>query len=275
MISPLYLRLEPLARLNNGVQIPRLGLGLYQPPRGETTLRVVKYALKVGYWHIDTAQLYGNEADVGRALLESGIRREEVFITTKVWNSYQGYNSTMQTCEGSLKRLGLTYIDLYFIHWPVQGISDETWRAMINLWHEGKAQTIAVSYYSISELKWLLQISDIVPTVNQVEFHRFLYQKELLRFCKDNTIQLEAYGPLTRGKRLDHPNILQVVNKYGKTQAQVLIRWSLQHNLVVIPKSIHEDRILENSRVFDFQLDAKDIKLLDSLNENLHTVFLD
>jgi methylglyoxal/glyoxal reductase len=271
----MLLTLDSRARLNNGVEIPRLGLGVYQSPPGETTVRAVRYALKIGYRHIDTAQLYGNEADVGRALLESGINRKEIFITTKVWNSYQGYDSTLQACEGSLRRLGLSYIDLYLIHWPVQGVSDETWRAMIKLWRQGKAQAIGVSNYSISQLKEVLENSDVVPAVDQVEFHPFLYQQDLLRFCRNNKIQLEAYSPLTRGNRLNHPNIVEVAKKYDKTPAQVLIRWSLQHDVVVIPKSIHENRIRENSQVFDFQLEPEDMKTLDSLNENLHTVFLD
>jgi diketogulonate reductase-like aldo/keto reductase len=146
---------------------------------------------------------------------------------------------------------------------------------MIKLWRQGKARAIGVSNYSIRELNELIDKSDIVPAVNQVEFHPFLYQEELLRFCKNNKIQLEAYSPLTRGKRLNHPNILELAKKYNKTPAQVLIRWSLQHNVIVIPKSIHEARIKENSQVFDFQLEPKDMKLLDSLNENLYTVFLD
>jgi methylglyoxal/glyoxal reductase len=273
--SIMLLTLKSSAKLNNGVEIPYLGLGVYQSPPGEITLRAVRYALKIGYRQIDTAELYGNEKDVGRALRESGIRREDVFITTKVWNSHQGYDSTLYACEGSLGRLCLSYVDLYLIHWPVQGLGDETWRAMIKLLHEGKTRAIGVSNYSMRELKELLDKSDIVPAVNQVEFHPFLYQEELLRFCKNNKIQLEAYSPLTRGKRLNHPNILELAKKYNKTPAQVLIRWSLQHNVVVIPKSIHEARIKENSQVFDFQLEPKDMKLLDSLNENLYTVFLD
>jgi methylglyoxal/glyoxal reductase len=271
----MLLTLDSRAKLNNGVEIPYLGLGVYQSSPGEITLRAVRYALKIGYRHIDTAELYGNEMDVGRALRESGIRRDDVFITTKVWNSHQGYDSTLQACEGSLGRLGLSFVDLYLIHWPVQGFGDETWRAMIKLLHQGKARAIGVSNYSIRDLNELLHKSDIVPAVNQVEFHPFLYQEELLGFCKNNKIQLEAYSPLTRGKRLNHPNILDLAKKYEKTPAQVLIRWSLQHDILVIPKSIHEARIKENSQVFDFQLEPKDMKLLDSLNENLYTVFLD
>ena len=275
----MLLTIQSRTRLNNGVKIPRLGLGVYQSPPGRITQRVVKYALKIGYRHIDTAMVYGNETDVGAALRESGLTRGEVFITTKLWNSNQvGYDSTLQACEGSLRRLGLTYIDLYLIHWPAQGISNsiEIWRAMVHLLREGKSRAIGVSNYTIDDLKEILQDSDFVPAVNQVEFHPFLYQKDLLSFCEKNSIQLEAYSPLTRGKRLNHPTVLAVAKKYGnKTPAQVMIRWSLQHNLVVIPKSVHENRILENSQVFDLELRAEDMKLLESLNENLQTVFLD
>lgn len=269
------LTLESKAKLNNGIEIPYLGLGVYQSPPGKTTARAVGYALKVGYRHIDTAELYGNETDVGRALRESGIKRENVFITTKVWNSHQGYDSTLHACEGSLERLGFSYVDLYLVHWPVQGLGNDTWRAMIKLYREGKARAIGVSNYSIRELNEVLQNSDVVPAVNQVEFHPFLYDEELLNFCRNNRIQLEAYSPLTRGKKLNHQNIVKVAKKYGKTPAQVLIRWSLQQDIVVIPKSKHEDRIQENARVFDFNLDREDMKFLNSLNENFRTVFLD
>jgi diketogulonate reductase-like aldo/keto reductase len=274
----MQLTIQSSIRLNNGVEIPRLGLGVYQSAPGRITRRVVKYALKIGYRHIDTAYIYGNESDVGKALFESGIQREEVFITTKLWNTKDvGYDSALKACKESLQRLGLTYIDLYLIHWPVQGIGNNTreiWRAMIRLLREEKVRAIGVSNFSIDDLKQILNHSDVVPAVNQVEFHPFLYQKDLLSFCEKSGIQLEAYSPLTRGKRLDHPTIVDIAKKYdNKTPAQILIRWSLQHNLVVIPKSIHEDRILDNSQVFDFKLEEEDMKLLDSLNENLQTVF--
>jgi diketogulonate reductase-like aldo/keto reductase len=270
----MLLTLQSRAILNNGVEIPRLGLGVYQTPSGDTTFRAVRYALKIGYRHIDTAWLYGNEGDVGRAVLEGGIRREEVFITTKVWNTDQGYASTLTACERSLRRLGLSYVDLYLIHWPVQGMSKDTWKAMTQLLKEGKARAIGVSNYEILHLQEILQNFDVVPSINQVEFHPFLYQQELLQFCKSNSIQLEAYSPLTRGEKLYHPALIGLAKKYGKTSAQILIRWSLQHDLVVIPKSIHENRIKENSEVFDFQLEEEEMNLLNSLNEDLHTVFL-
>lgn len=269
------LTLESRTKLNNGIEIPCLGLGVYQSSPGKTTERAASYALKIGYRHVDTASLYGNESDVGKALLQSGLQREEVFITTKVWNSEQGYDTTLQACKRSLVRLGLSYVDLYLIHWPVQGMGEETWKAMIRILEEGKARAIGVSNYTIVDLKEILYNSDVVPVVNQVEFHPFLYQKELLRFCQNNKIQLEAYSPLTRGKRLNHPMIVKIAKKYSKTPAQVLIRWSLQHDTVVIPKSIHEDRISANCQVFDFRLQSDDMNVLDSLNENLQTVFLD
>jgi methylglyoxal/glyoxal reductase len=267
-------------RLNNGVEIPRLGLGVYQSPPGRITQHAVRYALNIGYRHIDTAFIYGNESDVGKAVHKSGLQRDEVFITTKLWNTRDvQYDTALRSCEDSLRRLGLGYVDLYLIHWPVRGIGNNTieiWKAMVNLLREGKARAIGVSNFSIDDLKQILNDSDVLPAVNQVEFHPFLYQKDLLSFCDRNSIQLEAYSPLTRGMRLNHPTIVNIAKKYdNKTPAQILIRWSLQHNLVVIPKSIHEERILENSQVFDFELEDEDMKHLDSLNENLQTVFLD
>jgi diketogulonate reductase-like aldo/keto reductase len=262
-------------KLNNGIQIPRLGLGVYQIPPGKSTVKAVKYALEIGYKHIDTAMIYGNESDVGRALKDSSVKREDIFITTKVWNSDQGYDSTLKAFESSLKRLGLSYVDLYLIHWPIQGKIINTWKAMIKILNSGKVNAIGVSNYSINELKETIISSNIVPAINQVEFHPFLYQKDLLRFCMNNSIYPEAYSPLTRGKRLDDPNVVRIAKGYDKTPAQILVRWSLQHDLVVIPKSNHEKRILENSQVFDFNIKQKDMEILDSLNEDLRTIFLD
>jgi diketogulonate reductase-like aldo/keto reductase len=276
----MLLTIQSSIRLNNGVEIPRLGLGVYQSPPGSITQRAVRYALSIGYRHIDTAYIYGNESDVGKAVLESGIPREEVFVTSKLWNTNQvGYDYAIKACEQSFQRLGLMYIDLYLIHWPVEGVNNNSiqiWKAMVHLLREGKARAVGVSNFSIDDLKQILNNSDVLPAVNQIEFHPFLYQKDLLSFCERNSIQLEAYSPLTRGRRLNHPIIVNIAKKYdNKTPAQILIRWGLQHNLVVIPKSIHEERILENSHVFDFELKAEDMKVLDSLNEDLQTVFLD
>jgi methylglyoxal/glyoxal reductase len=259
---------EAVAELNNGVKIPRLGLGVYQSPPGQLTRKAVEYALKVGYRHIDTARIYGNESDVGAAIRESGISREDVFVTTKLWNGDQGYETALKACNESLKRLGLRYLDLYLIHWPVQDSRAQSWKALVELLKDGKCRSIGVSNYTIRHLTELLESSSIVPAVNQVEFSPFLYQKQLLDYCAKQKIQLEAYSPLTQGEKLNHPVVQRIAGKHSKTSAQVLIRWGIQHNLVTIPKSIREERIKENSEVFDFNLTPDDMKALDSLNEN-------
>jgi len=259
---------EPLAKLNNGIMIPRVGLGVYQSPPGQTTQRAVEYALKIGYRHIDTARIYNNESDVGTALRKSGIKREDVFITTKLWNSDHGYESALRACDQSLKRLGLKYLDLYLIHWPVPEIRNESWQALVQLLKDGKCRSIGVSNYTIQHLTELFDKSEIGPMVNQVEFSPFLYQKQLLDYCEKNKIQLEAYSPLTQGQKLNHPRIQSIAKKHNKTPAQVLIRWSLQHNLVTIPKSVREERIRENSQVFDYNLTVEDMRILDSMDKN-------
>jgi methylglyoxal/glyoxal reductase len=259
---------EPFAKLNNGVTIPRLGLGVYQSPPGQVTQRAVEYALKIGYRHIDTARIYNNETDVGTALRKSGIKREDVFITTKLWNSDHGYDTALKACDDSLKRLGLKYLDLYLIHWPVPEIRNESWTALTKLLKDGKCRSIGVSNYTIQHLTELLEDADVVPMVNQVEFSPFLYQKQLLEYCEKNKIQLEAYSPLTQGEKLNHPRIQQIAKRHNKSPAQVLIRWSLQHHLVTLPKSIREERIRENNQVFDYNLTSEDMKVLDSLDEN-------
>lgn len=272
-----YLCLGPniKIKLNNGIEIPKIGLGVYQSPPGEPTFRVVKYALEIGYRHIDTAKIYGNESDVGKAVKESKIQREEIFVTTKLWNSDQGFDQTIRAFDDSLQHLGLSYVDLYLIHWPVKGKIIETWKAMVKILKEGKARAIGVSNYLIDELKETIQSSDILPAVNQIEYHPFLHQKELFNFCKENRIQVEAYSPLTRGKRLNHASIIKIAKKYNKTSAQILIKWCIQQDIVAIPKSIHQNRILENIKIFDFEIEEKDMETLNKLNENLHTIFLD
>lgn len=263
------LSIESKAKLNNGVEMPVLGLGVYQSPPGRTTQDAVKFALKHGYRHIDTARIYNNEADVGKALRDSGIPRDQVFITTKLWNADQGYESTLRACDESLRRLDLRHLDLYLIHFPMPEVRNETWKAMTTLLKQGKTRAVGVSNFTIRHLEELLDTTDVTPAVNQVEFNPFLYQKELLNYCRQNSIQLEAYSPLTRGEKLAHPKIKTLTSKYSKTPAQVLIRWSLQNGNVVIPKSVKEERIRENSLVFDFNITGEDMAVLDSLNENL------
>jgi diketogulonate reductase-like aldo/keto reductase len=259
--------------LNNGNTMPVLGLGMWQAGSGKQTRKAVATALEIGYRLFDTAKLYGNESDLGTAIRESVIPREEIFVTTKLWNNDQGYESALRAFEKSRRELGLDYVDLYLIHWPVPGLRQESWKALLKIRDEGLARSIGVSNYTIRHLEELLRSTPDSPAANQVEFHPFLYQKELLEFCVSKKIQLEAYSPLTRGHRLDHPVISQIAARHGRTPAQVLIRWSLQHGLVVIPKSIRPERIRENAAVFDFQLSPDDMKRLDSLDESSHVAW--
>lgn len=256
--------------LNDGTKIPVLGLGVWQAAAGKETRKAVSFALESGYRLIDTAKLYGNERDVGAAVRESGIPREEIFITTKLWNSDQGFESALRAFEGSRRELGLDYVDLYLIHWPEPRLRQESWKALLKIREQGLARSIGVSNYTIPHLEELLPTTPIPPSVDQVEFHPFLYQRDLLEYCRKHRIQLEAYSPLTRGRRLKHPVITEIAAKYGRTPAQILIRWSLQHGLVVIPKSVRPERIRENADVFGFEIKAPDMARLDALDERSH-----
>jgi diketogulonate reductase-like aldo/keto reductase len=255
--------------LNNGVKMPWLGLGVWKVAEGEEVERTVKAALHVGYRSIDTAAIYGNEEGVGRAIKESGVPREELFITTKVWNSAQGYDSTLNAFEESRRKLGLDYLDLYLVHWPVQGKYKDTWKALEKLYRDGVVKAIGVSNFHVHHLEDLLTEAEIVPAVNQVEYHPRLAQRELLQFCRDKGIQLEAWSPLMQGgELLTHPTILEIGRKYGKSAAQVILRWDLQNGVVTIPKSTNEARIAENADLFDFELSADDMAAIDALNED-------
>jgi diketogulonate reductase-like aldo/keto reductase len=258
--------LADTAVLHNGVRMPRLGLGVFKVSEGEVE-RAVRIAIEAGYRSIDTAKAYGNEEGVGLAIKASGIPREELFITTKVWNTDQGYESTLRAFEASRKRLGLDVIDLYLVHWPVKGKYMETYRALVKLYNEGAVRAIGVSNFQIHHLKDVLAEFEIKPMVNQVEYHPLLSQVELREFCERNGIQLEAWSPLMQGN-LDVPEIKALAEKHGKTPAQIVLRWDLQHGVVTIPKSTNERRIRENADVFDFELTGDDMKLLDSLNRN-------
>jgi diketogulonate reductase-like aldo/keto reductase len=265
------IKIDIKIKLSNEVQMPIFGLGTYQMQNGKETYQAVLYALQIGYRLIDTAKMYGNEKDVGEALRKSGIHRKEVFITTKLWNSDHGYQSTIDACNRSLKALGFSYLDLYLIHWPVGGLRNETWKAMEYLLKTKKCRAIGVSNYMIWHLEELLENSSTTPAVNQVEFSPYLYQKDLLEFCRSHNIQLEAYSPLTKGHKLKDPKLMAIASKYSKTSAQILIRWALQHQVVVIPKSSRKERIRENSEVFDFSISTEDMKVLDSFNQGLRT----
>lgn len=267
----MQLTLGSTVKLNNGVAIPRLGLGVFRAPAGGETRRAVEHALELGYRHVDTAKIYGNERDVGEALRASGVPRGDVFITTKLWNSDHGYDAALRAFDASLTTLGLDYLDLYLIHWPLQGLRGDSWRALVRLLEEGKCRSIGVSNYTIHHLTELLESSPVVPAVNQVEMSPFLVQEDLVRYCRGKGIQIEAYSPLTKGFRLGHPAILALASRFSRTPAQILIRWALQRDLVVIPKSTRRERIEENAQVFDFEIGDDAMKALNSLDEGLRT----
>lgn len=258
--------------LNCGVEMPVLGLGTFQSETGKPTQDAVRWALEAGYRHIDTAAVYRNEQDVGIALRDAGIPREQVFLTTKIWNSSQGYETTLQAYDESLKRLGVEYIDLFLIHWPIKGTRQDTWRALVQLYHGGRCRAVGVSNYGIHHLEELFASSPLTPAVNQFEVSPFGAHQALCFFCQDKGIQVESYSPLARGRKLNDPVVSGLAHKYGKSPAQVLIRWGLEKGFVVIPKSVHRERIIENANVFDFSLGTEDMRLLDGLDENLRTI---
>jgi diketogulonate reductase-like aldo/keto reductase len=267
------LTIETKLTLNDGRLIPQLGLGVWQTRAGGACETAVLAVLEAGYRHIDTAAMYGNEESVGAAVRTSGIPRENIFVTTKLWNSDHG--NPERALETSLRKLKMDYVDLYLIHYPVRE-RRRSWRALEALRVGGKARSIGVSNFTIRHLNELLAETKTVPAVNQVEFHPYLYQRDLLDFCAGRGIALEAYSPLTKGERLKDPKLVAVATKYsksgaGKSTAQILIRWALQHGLIVIPKSANRKRIFENADVFDFEISAADMQLLDVFNENLRT----
>ncbi|MEK4875544.1 aldo/keto reductase [Bacillus sp. FSL W8-0102] len=235
-------------------------------------VNAVKTAIKHGYRSIDTAAIYKNEAGVGtgirEGMKEAGIFREDLFVTSKVWNADLGYESTKKAFETSLNKLGLEYLDLYLIHWPVEGKYKEAWRALEDLYKEGRVKAIGVSNFQIHHLEDLMEGADIKPMVNQVEYHPRLTQKELQAFCQKQGIQLEAWSPLMQGQLLDNEVLQEIGKRYNKTVAQVILRWDLQNGVVTIPKSTKEHRIVENASIFDFELSKEDMELIDSLNQN-------
>lgn len=253
--------------------MPVLGLGVYQMPDNEATQKAISFALESGYRHIDTAMIYNNERSVGRAVKASNIPRDQIFITSKVWNSDQGYDQTLRAFNATLHRLDLPYIDLYLIHWPVQGKRKETWKALETIYEEGKSRSIGISNYMKHHVDELLQYCKIIPAVNQLELHPYIFGSRIdtLNICRENNILPVAYSPLTKGVKLKDPFLMKMAEKYNKTTAQLLIRWSIQHNFAVIPKSAVPSRIAQNQQVFDFEINAEDMSKLDSLNQHLAT----
>ncbi len=253
--------------LYNGVKIPCLGYGTWKTPSGEVAYESVKSALAAGYRHIDTAAGYGNEADVGKAVKDSGLRREDVFLTTKHWITERGYTKTVAAVEESLKKMGTDYLDLYLIHWPCvekahpnwKEINAGTWRAFEKMYKDGKIRAIGLSNFLPEHITALTEMSEIKPMLNQIEFHPGYYQPELVRWCQANGIVVQAWSPLGSGAVLNDPTISKIAAKYGKSVAQICIRFALQSNVLPLPKSNNPNRIIDNAKVFDFALSDEDM----------------
>lgn len=264
--------LQDTVELHNGVKMPWFGLGVFKVQEGDEVVQSVKAAIRNGYRSIDTAAVYKNEEGVGQglreALEETGLKREDIFITSKVWNSDQGYDSTLKAYEESLKKLGLEYLDLYLVHWPVKGKYKETWRALETIYKEGRVRAIGVSNFHVHHLEDVLADAEVKPMVNQVEYHPRHAQEKLGAFCREQGIQLEAWSPLAQGQLLDDETIKEIASKYDKSVAQVILRWDLQNEVVTIPKSIKEHRIIENADLFDFELTQEDMEKISGLNED-------
>lgn len=260
--------LQDTVTLHNGIKMPIFGLGVYKVDDGKTVVESVKIAINHGYRSIDTASFYDNEIGVGQAIKESDIAREDIFVTSKVWNDEQGYESTLQAFERSLEKLDMEYLDLYLIHWPIKDTYKETWRALEKLYTDGRVRAIGVSNFNVNQLQDLLADCNIKPVINQVEFHPHLTQVELRNLCKQENIQLEAWSPLKRGRLLEEPTILKIAKQYEKSAAQVILRWDLQSQVITIPKSITKERIIENADIFDFSLTDDDMQSINQLNKN-------
>jgi len=250
-------------------QIPQIGFGVYDAPAGPTTRDATIAALELGYRHIDTARIYRNEADVGEAIRASGVPRREIFVTTKLWNDDHGYDQALRALDSSLGQLGLEYVDLYLVHWPVQGKRRESWRALEKAFADGKAKAIGVSNYMVPHLREVIGQAKVRPHINQIELSPFLQRRDAVAMCKEHGIVVEAYSPLTRGKKLDDPVVGDVARAVKRTPAQVLLRWGIEHGFVVLPKSVTRSRIAENAALFDFALDAAQMARLDGLEEGL------
>lgn len=257
--------IQSATELHNGVKMPVLGLGVYKADNGREVIQAIHDAFEAGYRHIDTASFYENEKGVGEAIRSSGINRDEIFVTTKVWNDDQGFDATIKAFDLSLSKLQTDYVDLYLIHWPVPGKFFETWKALEQLYKQGKVRAIGVSNFLIHHLQEVITRSQIKPMVVQNEFHPRLVQQPLLDFCQKNEIQYEAWSPLMRGRILQNAILEKIGRKHGITPAQVVLRWDLQKGVVTIPKSVHKERIKENADIFNFTLSEQEVREIDSL----------
>jgi methylglyoxal/glyoxal reductase len=261
------MNISSTTKLNNGVEMPWFGLGVFRAEEGNEVEAAVKVALENGYRSIDTAAVYQNERGVGNAIRESAVPREEIFLTSKVWNSDQGYDSTFEAFEESLEKLQTNYLDLYLIHWPKGKSSVETWKAMEELYKKEKIRAIGVSNFLVHHLEDFLPGCNIVPAVNQVEFHPELMQPELLEYCQNKNIQLEAWSPIMKGRVVDIPVMQALAAKYGKSPVQIVLRWDIQKKVVTIPKSVKPERIISNADIFDFELSDEDMAKIDRLDK--------
>jgi len=255
--------------LNNGVLMPLLGIGVFQIKEGEDVENAIQKALEEGYRSIDSAMIYENEVGVGKAIKSSGLPREDIFITSKVWNADHGFDSTLKAFELSRRKLNVDIIDLYLIHWPGKDKYIDTWRALEQLYMDGSVRAIGVCNFQIHHLQTLISASEIVPAVNQVECHPLLSQRELRQWCNEQGIQMEAYSPMMRGRLKNWPLLAELSETYGKTLAQIVLRWHIQNGVVVIPKSVTPSRIRENAQIFDFELSTDDMNRIDQLNLDL------
>lgn len=264
----MFLNIQSTKTLTNGIEMPRFGLGVYKMTERDETLQAIDKALKVGYRAIDTASLYGNEVEVGEAIRYSGIKREDIFVTTKVWNTDQGYDATLRAFEVSLKNLNMDYLDLYLTHWAVPETFEETYRAIERLYDEKLIRATGVSNHHEHHLQKLLSKANIAPMVNQVELHPYLQQEALKAFCAEHEIAVTAWSPLGRGGVLDNPTILEIAQELGKSAAQVVLRWHLQKDTLIIPKSVTPSRIEENAQIYDFELTQAQMDKMTTLNRN-------
>ena len=257
--------------LNDGRQMPLLGLGVYKAVGENEVEQAIADAADAGYRLIDTASVYKNEDGVGRGIKALTIPREELFVTTKIWNTAQRIGDVEDTFNRSLERLGLDYVDLYLIHWPVPGCYTDTWKALEKLQTQGRVKSIGVSNFHIHDLEMLKKVSDVVPAVNQVEFHPLFNQPELLSYCRENNIAVQAYAPLARGAYLHSQLLLEIGRKYQKTTAQMGLRWAVQQGISVIPKSVHKERIRENAEIFDFSLTREEMDAITAMDAHQRT----
>lgn len=261
--------LQDTIKLNNEVEMPAMGLGVFQV-ENDTTAEIVKNAIELGYRSIDTAAIYGNEAGVGEgiklALASTGLNREDLFITSKVWNAGLNYEETVSAYEESLEKLGLDYLDLYLIHWPGKNKFAESWSALEDLYIEGKIRAIGVCNFNISHLQNLMKNARVTPVINQVEFHPRLQQQSLRAFCKEHNIQLEAWAPLMQGGLLEDPTIAKIAEKYEKSNSQVILRWDIQNGVITIPKSVRKERMAQNADIFDFSLTVEEMQIINAMN---------